>query len=78
MSAAVEAAADEPFFTFMRKQIFEPLGMVDTSADAEPVPDRAVYLRWASRRRSRNRGEAAEILTPQFEANQRRRAAPGP
>ncbi len=27
VSAAVEAAADEPFLTFMRKQIFEPLGM---------------------------------------------------
>lgn len=43
VSAALEAAADEPFFTFMRTQIFEPLGMDDTSADAEPVPDRAVY-----------------------------------
>jgi serine beta-lactamase-like protein LACTB, mitochondrial len=43
VSAAVEAAADEPFFTFMRKQIFEPLGMDDTEADSatEPVPDRA-------------------------------------
>ena len=43
VSAAVEAAADERFFTFMRKQVFEPLGMDDTSADAEPVPDRAIY-----------------------------------
>ena len=43
MSAAVEAAADEPFLTFMRKQIFEPLGMDDTRADSatEPIPDRA-------------------------------------
>ena len=43
MSAAVEAAADEPFLTFMRKQIFEPLGMHDTRADSatEPIPDRA-------------------------------------
>ena len=32
VSAAVEAAADEPFFTFMRRQIFEPLGMDDTQA----------------------------------------------
>ena len=30
VSAAVEAAADEPFLTFMRKQIFDPLGMDDT------------------------------------------------
>ena len=43
MSAAVEAAANEPFLTFMRKQIFEPLGMDDTMADSatEPIPDRA-------------------------------------
>jgi CubicO group peptidase (beta-lactamase class C family) len=43
VSAAVEAAADEPFFTYMRKQIFEPLGMDDTRADSatEPIPDRA-------------------------------------
>ena len=43
MSAAVEAAADEPFLTFMRKQVFEPLGMDDTRADSatEPIPNRA-------------------------------------
>jgi len=34
VSAAVEAAADEPFLRFMRTQIFEPLGMDDTRADA--------------------------------------------
>jgi CubicO group peptidase (beta-lactamase class C family) len=41
--AAVEAAAIERFLTFMRKQIFEPLGMDDTKADSttEPIPDRA-------------------------------------
>jgi serine beta-lactamase-like protein LACTB, mitochondrial len=45
LSVAVEAAADEPFFTFMRKQIFEPLGMLDTKADAvtDPIPDAAVF-----------------------------------
>jgi CubicO group peptidase (beta-lactamase class C family) len=43
VSAAVETAADEPFFTFMRRQIFEPLRMNDTRADAEPVPKRAIY-----------------------------------
>lgn len=43
VSAAVEAAADEPFLTFVRKQIFEPLGMHHTTADSvsEPIPDRA-------------------------------------
>ena len=43
VSAAVEAAADEPFFTFMRKQVFEPLGMDDTRADSatDPIADRA-------------------------------------
>jgi serine beta-lactamase-like protein LACTB len=34
VSAAVEAAANEPFLTFMRKRIFEPLGMRDTMADS--------------------------------------------
>jgi serine beta-lactamase-like protein LACTB, mitochondrial len=43
VSAAVEAAADEPFLTFMKEQIFEPLGMNDTMADSatEAIPDRA-------------------------------------
>jgi serine beta-lactamase-like protein LACTB, mitochondrial len=43
MSAAVEAAADEPFMTFMRKQIFEPLRMDDTRAEfgTEPAGGRA-------------------------------------
>ena len=42
VSAAVETAAGEPFFTFMRKQIFEPLGMDDTGADSatEPILNR--------------------------------------
>ena len=34
VSAAVEAAAHEPFLRFMREQVFEPLGMHDTRADA--------------------------------------------
>jgi CubicO group peptidase (beta-lactamase class C family) len=44
MSAAVEAAADEPFLAFMRTQVFEPLGMNDTKADAgaEPIPNQAI------------------------------------
>ena len=53
VSAAVEAAAGEPFFTFMQKEIFEPLGMHHTRADdarvdftredpaTEPVPGQA-------------------------------------
>jgi serine beta-lactamase-like protein LACTB, mitochondrial len=43
VSAAIEAAAGEPFLTFIHKQIFEPLGMHDTAADAstEPGPDSA-------------------------------------
>jgi serine beta-lactamase-like protein LACTB len=45
VSAAVETAADEPFFTFMRTQIFEPLGMVDTTPDSpiDPLPDLATF-----------------------------------
>ena len=43
VSAAVEAAANEPFVTFMEKQIFEPLGMDGTTADDAPaaMPARA-------------------------------------
>jgi len=43
VSAAIEAAAKEPFLRFMRKQIFEPLGMDGTRADSltESLPDRA-------------------------------------
>ena len=44
VSAAVEAAAQQPFFTFMREQVFTPLGMEDTLPDSatEPIPDRAM------------------------------------
>jgi CubicO group peptidase (beta-lactamase class C family) len=43
VSAAVEAAAGEPFITFMQKKVFEPLGMRDTSAESTraPAPKRA-------------------------------------
>lgn len=43
VSAAIEAAAREPFLSYMRKQVFEPLGMNDTTADLanEPVPEKA-------------------------------------
>jgi CubicO group peptidase (beta-lactamase class C family) len=34
VSAAVEAAADEPFLTVMREQIFQPLGMNHTGAES--------------------------------------------
>jgi serine beta-lactamase-like protein LACTB len=33
VSAAIEAVAREPFLRFMRKQVFEPVGMHDTRAD---------------------------------------------
>jgi CubicO group peptidase (beta-lactamase class C family) len=33
VSTAVEAAANQPFLTFLREQIFEPLGMRDTVPD---------------------------------------------
>lgn len=47
VSAAVAAAADQPFLAFMQRQIFDPLGMdhtdagADIDAEAEPSPDRA-------------------------------------
>jgi serine beta-lactamase-like protein LACTB len=34
VSAAIEAAANEPFLTFMRAQIFQPLGMDHTGAES--------------------------------------------
>ena len=42
VSAAVDAAGGEPFLTFMRKRVFEPLGMNDTMPDSatEPIADR--------------------------------------
>jgi len=45
VSAAVEAEAGEPFFTFMRTKIFEPLGMTNTGPDSAtgPIPNRAVF-----------------------------------
>ncbi|HYP13107.1 MAG TPA: serine hydrolase domain-containing protein, partial [Bryobacteraceae bacterium] len=45
VSAAIEAAADKPFLTFMREQIFEPLGMSDTRPDSatEPIPERVTF-----------------------------------
>jgi len=45
VSAAVEAVADEPFFRFMRKQIFDPLGMTSTTPDSatDSIPDRATF-----------------------------------
>ena len=45
VSAAVEEAAHEKFLPFMRKQIFEPLGMAHTEADSatEPIQNRATF-----------------------------------
>jgi serine beta-lactamase-like protein LACTB len=45
VSAAVEAAAGEPFLPFMQKRVLEPLGMSATTADSltEPIPNRASF-----------------------------------
>ena len=44
MSAAVEAAAAEPFLAFMQKRIFEPVGMDGTGADSmEAMSDRVTF-----------------------------------
>jgi CubicO group peptidase (beta-lactamase class C family) len=46
VSAAVEAAAGDPFFTFMRSRILEPLGMTATVPDTtatETIPDSATF-----------------------------------
>jgi serine beta-lactamase-like protein LACTB, mitochondrial len=45
VSAAIEDVTNEPFLSFMRTQIFAPLGMDHTLADSatEPIPDRATF-----------------------------------
>jgi serine beta-lactamase-like protein LACTB len=45
VSAAIETAAHEPFLTFMRTQVFEPLGLDHTMADSatESIPNRATF-----------------------------------
>jgi serine beta-lactamase-like protein LACTB len=45
VSAAVEAVANEPFFTFMQSQVFDPLGLRDTTIDsaASPIANRATF-----------------------------------
>jgi serine beta-lactamase-like protein LACTB, mitochondrial len=45
VSAAVEAAAGEPFLTYMREQVFDPLDMRDTRAESatRAIPDRATF-----------------------------------
>jgi len=45
VSAAVEAAANEPFFAFMRTRVFETLDMGDTTIDVstEAIPARATF-----------------------------------
>jgi CubicO group peptidase (beta-lactamase class C family) len=45
VSAAVEAAAGEPFLTFVQRQVFDPLAMRDTRADSatKPIQDRATF-----------------------------------
>jgi len=45
VSAAVEAAAEEPFLNFMRKRVFDPLGMQSTVPDSTtaPLPEQATF-----------------------------------
>lgn len=45
LSAVVEAAAHEPFLSYMKEQIFEPLAMASTREEsaAESIPDRATF-----------------------------------
>src|SRR5262249_13837927 len=46
ISAVVEAVSFDPFFTFMRTEVFEPLGMNDTVPDlsfSEDIPERVTF-----------------------------------
>jgi CubicO group peptidase (beta-lactamase class C family) len=55
VSAAVEAAAREPFSTFMQTKVFGPLGMADTTSESvtEPIPNRVTsYFRQLERERT--------------------------
>ena len=73
VSAAVEAAANEPFFAFMASKVFTPLGMADTVPDfpTESIPNRATsYYRQLERERTSNvdyscfAGAGAFLSTP--------------
>ena len=52
VSAAVEAAAGEPFFTFMRTKIFDPLGMSETTFDSDQARSLSSRLELGTRRPS--------------------------
>lgn len=59
VSAAVEAAAEEPFAAFMRAKVFAPLGMADTVSESEstagPIPHRVTsYFRRLERETTTN------------------------
>jgi len=58
VSAAVEAVAKEPFFTYMRNEIFDPLSMADTTSDSprEPMPHLATFYESGF-------GEARQVAT---------------
>lgn len=45
VSAAVEAASGQPFFAFMRRAVFEPLGMTGTTVDSpsDPIAERVTF-----------------------------------
>ena len=45
VSAALEAAAGQSFFTFMRREVFEPAGMADTTVESatDPVPSHVAF-----------------------------------
>lgn len=72
-SAAVEAAAHEPFSTFMQTQVFNPLGMTGTTSESvtDPIPNRVTsYYRYLERERTSNvdyscfAGAGAFLSTP--------------
>jgi serine beta-lactamase-like protein LACTB len=60
VSAAVEAAANEPLSSFMDARVFKPLGMTATRFDSstEPVPDRVTFYQ------RRFMGEGSEGVVP--------------
>jgi CubicO group peptidase (beta-lactamase class C family) len=63
VSAAVEAAAKEPLATFMKAQVFTPLGMTATTFEspAEPIAERVTFYQ---RRFTGDGGEGAIPAAP--------------
>lgn len=62
VSNAVESAAGVPFYDFMQREVFAPLGMRDTVPDGPGVPNRAFFYSPAMRGNTRLGLEPARLV----------------